>query len=200
MNNLNAMKRISSLSIALILAINLNAQQTGSLKDPRDGKTYKTVEIGNQVWMAENLAYKHSSGNYWAYDNNNGNVMAKYGYLYDWQTAMNVCPTGWHLPNDDEWTQLIDFVGRHAATKLKAKSGWTLHGNGIDKYGFSALPGGYRNLGGKFNMFGHHGYWWSSTEHTTDYNAWYLGIATSIHETRYYNHKGWGFSVRCVRD
>lgn len=194
------MKRISFLSIALILVINLNAQQTGSLEDPRDGKTYKTVEIGNQVWMAENLAYEPSGGNYWAYDNNSGNVMAKYGYLYDWQTAMNVCPTGWHLPSDDEWTQLIDNVGRYAATNLKAKSGWTYTGNGIDKYGFSALPGGFRNPGGRFNRFGHQGLWWSSTEHSTD-SAWYLGIASSgIHETRYYNPKHWGFSVRCVRD
>jgi uncharacterized protein (TIGR02145 family) len=82
----------------------------GQLTDKRDGKTYKTVKIGNQVWMAENLAFKPSSGNYWAYDDDNSNV-AKYGYLYDWETALDVCPAGWHLPSDKEWPVLTDYLG-----------------------------------------------------------------------------------------
>ena len=96
---------------------------TGTFTDSRDGKTYKYVTIGKQVWMAENLAYAPSSGNYWAYHNNSSNV-AKYGYLYDWQTSKNVCPTGWHLPTDEEWQELIDFAGGKddAGTKLKAKT------------------------------------------------------------------------------
>jgi uncharacterized protein (TIGR02145 family) len=84
--------------------------------------------------MAENLAFKPTTGNYWAYDNNGSNV-DKYGYLYDWQTACNVCPTGWHLPSDAEWTQLTDFMGGDTGTKLKTKSGWSNNGNGTNDYG-----------------------------------------------------------------
>ena len=193
------MKRVLFISITLILAINLNAQQTGSLKDPRDGKTYKTVKIGNQVWMAENLAYQPGNGNYWAYDNISSNL-ARYGYLYDWQTAKIVCPTGWHLPSDAEWTQLTDFMGSNPGTKLKAKSGWNDNGNGTDDYGFSALPGGYRYYGGTFSFIGNGGVWWSSNEYGTIY-AWsrimyYYG--SNVHG--YGDGKALGFSVRCVRD
>ena len=171
----------------------------GTLRDPRDGKTYKTVKIGSQVWMAENLAYKPSSGNYWAYDNNSSNV-AKYGYLYDWQTARNVCPTGWHLPSDAEWTQLENFVGSNPGTKLKAKNGWSSNGNGTDDYGFSALPGGYRGSNGEFYDIGSDGYWWSSTEGNAN-NVWGRRMNYDYSNVRRYDYvKSWGFSVRCVRD
>lgn len=195
------MKRILLASITIILAISLNAQQTGTFKDPRDGKTYKTVKIGNQTWMAENLAFKPNSGNYWAYDNNNSNVV-KYGYFYDWQTAKNFCLTGWHLPSDAEWTQLINFVGGedNACTKLKGKSGWSDGGNGTDDYGFTALPGGGRYGDGSFDTIGYHGFWWSATENGPDY-AWsrYLYYKESYVNRDSY-HKEVGFSVRCLRD
>ncbi len=172
---------------------------TGTFTDPRDQKTYKYVTIGKQVWMAENLAYKPSNGNYWAYNNYEGNV-AKYGYLYDWQTAKNVCPTGWHLPSDAEWTQLTGFVGSNVGTKLKAKSGWSFNGNGTDDYGFSALPGGGRYYDGYFYGIENFGRWWSSTEYSTS-NAWGRSMSYSYsYVYRGYNLKSWGFSVRCVRD
>lgn len=172
---------------------------TVTFTDPRDQKTYKYVTIGKQVWMAENLAYKPSNGNYWAYDNDEGNV-AKYGYLYDWQTAKNVCPTGWHLPSDAEWDQLTGFVGSNVGTKLKAKSGWSSNGNGTDDYGFSALPGGIRDYGGNFLGIGYYGNWWSSTEYTT-FNAWYRGMSYDNGSVFRYDYSmSWGFSVRCVRD
>jgi uncharacterized protein (TIGR02145 family) len=183
------------------IVFRVKASRFATFQDPRDNKTYKMVKIGNQIWMAENLAYKPRSGNYWAYDNNSSNVN-KYGYLYDWQTAKNVCPTGWHLPSDSEWTALTDYIGdaSTAGTKLKAKNGWSSNGNGTDDYGFSALPGGYRLFNGNFNTIGYYGYWWSSTENSTT-NAWYRSMRYNNSSVNRYNFdKSWGFSVRCLRD
>jgi uncharacterized protein (TIGR02145 family) len=172
---------------------------TGTFTDSRDGKKYRYVTIGTQVWLAENLAYKPSSGNYWMYDNNSSNA-AKYGYLYDWQTAKNVCPTGWHLPSDSEWTQITDFVGSNPGTKLKAKSGWSSNGNGNDDSGFSALPGGSRYGSGDFVSVGYNGYWWSSTESDAAL-AWGRSMLYNLGGVyRYSLSKRRGFSVRCLRD
>jgi uncharacterized protein (TIGR02145 family) len=114
------MRNKSLLLTVLILNIAMcsMAQVAGTFKDSRDGKTYKTVKIGTQTWMANNLAFKASSG-CCAYDNNKSNA-AIYGYLYSWETAKNVCPTGWHLPSMAEWTTLIDYEGGETAgNKLK---------------------------------------------------------------------------------
>ncbi len=113
--------------------------------DPRDGQTYRTVKIGDQVWMAENLNYEAKGSR--CYGNDPANAK-KYGRLYNRKTAMKVCPPGWHLPSDKEWDVLIEFVGGKevAGKNLKSKSGWNnyegINGNGKDTYGFSALPGG----------------------------------------------------------
>jgi len=166
------------------------------ITDSRDGKTYKIVEIGDQVWMAENLAYKANSG-CWAYDDDNSNV-AKYGYLYNFETAKNVCPNGYHLPTDDEWTELADFVGDDAGKKLKATSGWDSNGNGVDEFGFSALPGGYRSYRGSFYTAGYNGGWWSSTAESSS-NAWFRSLGYDYDFfNRLNSHRESGFSVRCV--
>ena len=177
---------------------NTSSTSGSTFTDSRDDKTYKTVKIGNQVWMAENLAYKPSSGNYWAYDNNQSNV-AKYGYLYDWETAMKSCPNGWHLPSDPEWTQLENTVGTDSRKKLKATGGWNNHSNGTDEFGFSALPGGYRDNEGYFSQVGSIGYWWGSTQNYRD-NEWYRTLSKYGSVYPYNFNKSFGFSVRCLRD
>ena len=118
--------------------------------DERDGKFYKTVKIGEQVWMAENLAYRANSGTYW--DCKELNCDKAPGYLYDWQTANNVCPTGWHLPDEEEWAVLMNNLGDNVGLKMKSKSGWCVNedgidGNGTNESGFNALPAGYYLLG-----------------------------------------------------
>ena len=181
------------------------------LVDKRDGKTYKTVTIGNQVWMAENLNYNAGRG-CWCYDDNSRNC-AQYGRLYNWKTAKRACPDGWHLPSDDEWKNLEKYLGMSQSDaddsgwrgtdegkRLKSTTGWNFNGNGTDVYGFLALPGGYRDSNGAYYYIGYNGDWWSSTESST-YNAWYRELyydKSGVY--RDYYGKGWGFSVRCVRD
>ncbi|MDR0517378.1 MAG: hypothetical protein LBH25_10090 [Fibromonadaceae bacterium] len=148
-----------------------NAAARGSFIDPRDGKTYKTIKIGSQTWMAENLKYEAESSK--------SINSEKYGLLYNWDTAMKACPEGWHLPSDAEWNKLINFSGGKevAGKKLKAISGWSDQyyksgewagsGNGTDNYGFSARPGGYCYSDGKpFDLVDKIGVWWSSSGDT----------------------------------
>jgi len=182
----------------------------GKFTDERDGKTYKTVKIGNQVWMAENLNFDCPGSKVYDDDPANGE---KYGRLYRWKTALKVAPKGFHLPTADEWQKLIDFVGGKevAGTKLKSSSGWrgdvsltviTHDGNGTDDYGFSALPGGY-GAGRDFCHSGYCGYWWSATEcDATDAHAASMdglrGICAGV--TLGQDPKREFYSVRCVRD
>ena len=192
------MKSIVLLLIAATFVFNANAQQKGSFVDIRDGKTYKTVIIGNQEWMAENLAYKPSNGNYWAYEKNQSNV-GIYGYLYDYNTALSACPSGWYVPSYNEWTILTNFLGDSSGIKLKAKSRWSNNGNGTDDFDFAALPGGftYRD---KFAGIGNAGLWWSSDE-MNNKDAWrrYLQSGDTFFLRHNYN-KSYGLSVRCVKD
>lgn len=167
--------------------------------DPRDGKTYKTVQIGNQLWMAENLAYKPNSGNFWVYNNDPVNL-TKYGYLYDSQAIRNVCPVGWHLPSDTEWEQLTDFIGSNSANKLKAQKGWDLDCNGSDDYGFSALPGGYIYALVEWRDIGVKGYWWSSTG--SNFGIVYPKFISCNNNNlgKFMGNSRWGYSVRCLKD
>jgi uncharacterized protein (TIGR02145 family) len=188
-----------------------NTGKTGTITDSRDGKTYKTVKIGEQWWMAENLAYDVGDGS-WAYNNDESNVKT-YGRLYKWKAAKIACPSGWHLPTDDEWKQMemaigmsqseaddTGWRGTNEGTKLKATSGWIDNGNGTDDYGFSGLPGGYRYPGGSFITIGSTGVWWSATMYPTS-TAWsrYLRCDRTT-KFRYYTYEEYGFSVRCVKD
>ncbi len=169
-----------SVMVILILLINgcgqddnptnpVEGNKTGTFTDSRDNHVYKWVKIGDQTWMAENLAYKPSSGKYWAYDNNQNNVRT-YGYLYDWETAKTIAPTGWHLPSQTEWETLVNSLGgkNKAYTKL-LESGtqhWGTPNNATNESGFTALPGGYFDQrDNSFNLLGHLTMFHSTTEY-----------------------------------
>jgi uncharacterized protein (TIGR02145 family) len=173
-------------------------------------KTYKTAKIGTQTWLAENLNYEAEGSK--CYDNNPANC-AKYGRLYDYWTAKKVCPKGWHLPSNAEWDKLYRFVdgdkgkkspydSKTAGKYLKAVSGWDENGNGTDKYGFSALPGGYGRADGIFNTVGSRGLWWSASgaEYYSS-NAYYRYMDyNNDYAYWYYLYKSDLFSVRCLQD
>jgi uncharacterized protein (TIGR02145 family) len=181
-----------------VLAVGVANAQQGQrrLADDRDGKRYRTVKVGDQTWMAENL--NHQTDNSWCYGGNASNCN-KYGRLYNWNAAMEACPDGWRLPSSEDWNALAKSVGgtSKAGTKLKADSGW----NGTDDFGFSAMPGGERTTSGAFNNVGSNGKWWTSTE-TNANNASSRSMATSAENINPYttSNKNLGFSVRCVKE
>ena len=169
--------------------------------DPRDGHVYKWVKIGKQIWMAENLAYK-ANGNSWVYKKDE-NYDSKYGRLYTWNLAKVISPPGWHLPSDEEWTILIDYLGGEsiAGGKLKSVNDWKTPNTSADNSSdFTALPGGNRNMWGPYGGIDKAGYWWSSSEAELNC-AWYRCLNyNSGRITRYSFDKYYGFSVRCVKD
>jgi uncharacterized protein (TIGR02145 family) len=172
---------------------------SGTFIDARDKKTYKTVKIGNQTWMAENLNYDAKGSK--CYDNKPENCK-KYGRLYNWETAMKSCPVGWHLPSADEWDVLDNFVDymKTKSKHLKARKGWNGNGNGLDTYGFAALPGGYVS-GGPFSSVGDDGNWWSSTDYDGRGDAYSRGMGY-LNEVVGWDYfvKSLLFSVRCLQD
>jgi uncharacterized protein (TIGR02145 family) len=170
--------------------------------DTRDKKTYKTAKIGEQVWMAENLNYNAKGSK--CYDNKESNCN-KYGRLYDWNTAMKTCPKGWHLPSNEEWNILLVAVGGEetAGKYLKAKYGWSDSGNGEDKFGFSALPGGHFTFyygSGGFGFLSANGIWWSASEDDGG-DAYGKGMDyRDEHAGADGGNKSNLYSVRCLRD
>jgi uncharacterized protein (TIGR02145 family) len=212
---------LAAVSISLAMAFTISCSSNDDDEDEdnpieigggkgNDIESYRTKKIGTQTWMAENLDYAVKDSR--CYNNDSLNCV-KYGRLYNWATAMTVCPNGWHLPSSGDWDILLNFVQEDngdsytpgdvasiAGKYLKTKSGWYRNGNGEDKYGFAAVPGGYSYVGGYFNG-GNLGLWWSSSERDST-NAYYNGMG--------YDHDGSGvwdfygksflFSVRCVKD
>lgn len=195
----------------------------------QDGNTYKTIVIGTQTWMAENLrTTKYRNGDsipeisdsiVWdnlktgAYCNHNNDnsfqMVATYGRLYNWYAvsdSRNIAPLGWHVPTNDEWTTLITYLGGDTLSikKLKEKGSahWCLYNEGSDNSsGFTALPGGSR-FGIYFIQSGYLGYWWSSTEDDSKISAWYRSLTIQPGEpiSPYIWFKEAGFSVRCIKD
>ncbi|NSW94956.1 MAG: hypothetical protein HPY62_09670 [Bacteroidales bacterium] len=193
----------------------------GSVEDI-EGNIYKTIQIGSQIWMAENLkTITYNDGTeipfvpditewsglstpaYSWYDNDT----VVYGAFYNWHAVATgkLCPTGWHVPDDDEWTELTTFLGGSAVAGGKMKESGTAHwispNSGADNQsGFTALPGGYRLATGDYNSIRRHGFWWSSTESSAN-DSWcrslYHGYP-NIDRSR--SSKKSGLSVRCIKD
>ena len=170
-----------------------------TMTDSRDGKVYRTVKIGNQVWMAENLNFKVDSS--YCY-NDSAEYCTKYGRLYSWAAANRACPDGWHLPTMDEFDTLFAAAGGEsiAGKKLKSASGWRNGGNGTDDFGFTALPAGIRY--GKevyYNYEGDHANFWSSVKDGND-SAKYVNMFYDYDNARPLVHdKNDGMSVRCLK-
>ncbi len=216
--------------LAIILSsllVSLNAQDAvkvdGTFTDPRDGKTYNTIQIGEQTWMAGNLAWlpsvsPASSGSdkephYYVYGYQGNSVseakstsnFRTYGVLYNWPAAIAACPPGWHLPTDEEWKTLSDYLGglNKAGGKLKeaGTTFWDVPNKGAtNETGFTALPGGYRSYVGTFIHVGYLGYWWTAFKGFST-GAWGRTMyANYSGMSRYYDDRDLGFSVRCLRD
>jgi uncharacterized protein (TIGR02145 family) len=209
------------------------------------GKSYAIVKVGNQFWMAENLAWlplvstsakgADSLPYYYVYDYEDSLVAAAkntanyktYGVLYNWAAAMNasgkspnmsgqnraVCPEGWHMPDDGEWKILEMELGMTQADadtvnwrisgevgkKLKSSVGWADEGNGINASGFTALPGGYRNIHGGFWYKGSYSLFWTAS--IIDSTSWYRSLgAVDSGVYRISTYRSNGLSVRCIKD
>jgi len=178
--------------------------------DPRNGQNYDIVTIGEQTWFAENLNYE--SENSWCFKDNASNCNV-YGRIYKWQEALIVCPTGWHLPHDEEWKILEMYLGMSQSEadginergtdegkKLKSTSGWYQNGNGTDAVGFKALPGGWSYPDGSAGGLTTYGIWWTAGEKNAQ-QAWTHGLKYDHDKiVRMYYDKGCRYYVRCVRD
>ena len=190
----------------------LEAGKYGEILDERDGRVYKTVKIGEQVWMAQNLNYSDSVqtpsllGKNWCYEDDPKKCEVM-GRLYTWVAAVDsvheICPPGWHLPDNTEWDELFTAVGGQstAATIMKSSSGWNDDGNGSDSVGFSGLPAGQRSNFGGFGCDGVCAFFWSASEYSS-YDAYYVELYYFLIEGASLETLGKNnaYSVRCLKD
>ena len=171
----------------------------GTFVDTRDSQTYRTVTIGAQTWMAENLNFKTENSFYY---NNSAEYGKKYGRLYTWTAAQTACPSGWHLPTNKDFETLFAAVGGSsvAGDKLKSASGWYGDRGGSGAYAFAARPAGYWGNNGRFQGEKFSTFFWSSTEYSRD-DAYNMALDYVDGKAFLsYDYKSDGFSVRCVKD
>jgi len=186
-----------------------------------DGNIYNTVNIGNQSWMVGNLkTTKFSDGSaiplvtentIWSglttpgrcWYNNSEMVNKDYGQLYNWYAVntTTLCPAGWHVPTDAEWTTMTTYLGSLPGAQLKEAGTlhWTSNTNGTNRSGFTGLPGGYRTSNGTFSYIGSSAYWWTSTLYYTTRARYRSLTSTSTSVVSSYNYLNYGFSVRCMK-
>ncbi|MBO7414353.1 MAG: fibrobacter succinogenes major paralogous domain-containing protein [Fibrobacter sp.] len=181
----------------LLLAVLLLGGCSESFTDPRDGKSYKTVQIGNAQWMAENLAYETEGS---SCPDGDAKKCSKMGRLYTWEAARSACPEGWRLPDSTDFADLIEQAGGTdiAGKALKSTSGWFKKGNGSDDFGFRAQPAGFGRFDGKFDGIGGYAHFWSASE-TPEGLARYLLLDFSVPVAKLGEfRKDESRSVRCV--
>ena len=193
----------------------------GWILDYRDKHLYRTVTIGKQTWMAENLNYEVETGSY-CYNDTLSNCQ-KYGRFYTWAAAVGksedecgygkycnlgnekvrgICPEGWHLPDTTEWGELNKAVGGRemAGKKLKSTEGWNNGGNGTDDFGFSAVPISYREANGDYRPFGVNAFFMSSEQDTVG-NMYDFYMGHDYTKTDYgHCGKNLAFPIRCLKD
>lgn len=198
----------------------------GTMTD-QEGNIYKTVKIGTQIWMAENLKvtkyrnnesiqnitdpnqWKNLNAGSYCYYENNIDMKDTYGILYNWYAVddrRNICPPGWHLPSDKEWSYMVDLLGgkENAGYKLKEveTKHWKVPNTGAtNESGFTALPAGFREEDGTFTSFGEEVYFWYNTKDGYVAKAgalWYGGAEYGI--ANFESNKTMGVSIRCVKD
>jgi len=209
-----------------ILFLFLSLFVFGQVKD-KQGNTYSTVKIGNQLWMSENLKssvfndgtsipYVSSSKQWmettkpaYCYYQNNIENKHQFGLLYNFYTieSTKICPIGWHVPTESEWQELICFVGdeQNAALFLKNPFGWLENGIGLDDFNFSALPNGGRKYTGVYDELLSHGSWWSATaaysiDEEKDYGISFQMCHWNSNVISWINKKQEGYAIRCVKD
>ncbi len=214
----------------------------GTFVDLRDNHIYKWVKIGDQVWMAENLAFLPevsppegggpNISHYYVYgydgfNEDEAKSTENYkllGVLYNQQAALVACPKGWHLPTDNEWRKLAEYISEvkgpfitneydefiddemficweSIGKYLKATDYWKNGGSGTNDFDFSALPGGMRYTDGHFYLIGDQGYWLSSTMRNNTYNVWSRSLRkddSSFYKQAYLPDIG--YSIRCIKD
>ncbi len=210
---------------------NNNTPPTTETVTDKDGNVYHTVSIGTQTWLVENLkTTKYNDGTaiplvtdntFWPslitpgycwYKHDSATYKNTYGALYNWYVVNTgkLCPIGWHVPTDAEWTTLATYLGGDTVAGGKMKAIGTIEaGTGLwvspntgatNESGFTAVPAGGRYIHGAFGYLGGYGNWWSSSEDgMTAAWVWYVSCYTS-YVKRAYDYKSIGFSVRCVRD
>jgi len=176
-------------------------QEAGSFTDPRDGKVYKTVKIDDQVWMAENLAFKTDAG-CWVYDEVK-DYAATHGYLYSWETASKACPAGWRLPSMQDWWYLSNYLGGddQAGGKLKATgtTSWkSPNARASNSSGFTALGSG-RSGDKNLQYMGTAAFFWTNAD-DDDAISWCAALSSDHGELSFeQTEKRNGYSVRCIR-
>jgi uncharacterized protein (TIGR02145 family) len=220
-------QQVSFTTLALNVNILFNPNLTyGILKDI-DNNSYKTIQIGTQIWMAENLKTTHyndgvsiplvadaiawtsliTPGYCW-YNNDSTTMKATFGAIYNWYTVNTgkLCPSGWHIPSDAEWTTMTTWLGGEDVTGGKLKETGIIHwvspnAGATNESGFTALPGGGRSNYGSFDFIGNYGYWWCSTENDIS-SAWCRNLYYSMNKIFRYSffYKPFGFYVRCLKD
>jgi uncharacterized protein (TIGR02145 family) len=233
--------RISLLFLVLTLFHSCKKGDDNSVRDI-DGNKYSTVVLGSQVWFVENLkTTRYSNGDLietttpsnldimgedmpkyqWPYAGDDLNV-DPFGRLYTWYAvsdSRNICPAGWHVPSDSEWTALTDYLiangfgyegsGSNILKAVSSKTEWvtsTIPGNigcepdSNNSSGFNALPGGLRYQNGTFSLLGSGGWWWTATDYSIS-TAWFRSLGNYSSEVkRDRNHLEVGYSVRCLKN